>query len=101
MVKIYDGNLKDVVSEGIWVVDFFADWCGPCKMLSPVLEEIEQTTKDVNILKINVDDYRQIAIDYNVRSIPNVHLFNNGVDKGFFAGFIPKEKVLEFIEQNK
>ena len=66
-------NLNDVIKSGVWIVDFYADWCGPCKMLGPVLESI-----DANILKINVDTHEELATTYGVMSIPTICFFKDG-----------------------
>ncbi len=87
-------NLDDVIKEGVWLVDFYADWCGPCKMLSPVLE-----TLNANILKINVDTHENLATSFGVMSIPTICFFKNGELKEKVIGFHNKEE-LENILNN-
>ena len=89
-------NLEEVIKEGIWIVDFYADWCGPCKMLSPVLESM-----DANILKVNVDTHENLAVTYGVMSIPTICFFKDGELRHKEIGFRNKEelqKVLANIE---
>ena len=95
MIKhLANENYKEIIKEGIWVVDFYADWCGPCKMLGKVLENI-----DTNILKINVDDHEQLATIFGVMSIPTICFFHNGELKEKAIGFKSKEEITEIIER--
>lgn len=79
------------------LVDFYADWCGPCKMLAPILEELSRETDAVKIAKVNVDDADRIAADYSVMSIPTLILFRNGQAENRTIGFQSKEQLLQFI----
>ena len=79
MVKqINSDEFKEAIKEGKVVVDLFATWCGPCKMLSPVLDEISEEITTTKFYKIDVDDNEDIAREYNVMSIPTVLVFENG-----------------------
>lgn len=91
----YDGS-KDFleVIKGRVLVDFYATWCGPCRMLSPVLEQIDA----IEIVKVNVDEYPEIARKYGVMSIPCLILFDEGKEVKRNIGFLPLEKVKEFIQ---
>ena len=97
MIKYLENEkLEDVIKQGVWIVDFYADWCGPCKMLSPILENI-----DANILKINVDTHEELAKTFGVMSIPTICFFNNGELKEKVIGFHNQdelEKILKGIE---
>lgn len=80
------------------VVDFWATWCGPCQMLAPVLEEVaEELDGKVKVGKVNVDDQAVLAMEYKISSIPTLLLFENGEIKKKSLGFLPKDKLLEFI----
>lgn len=79
------------------LVDFFADWCGPCQMLAPVLEEIAKENTNIKVGKINVDEEGELAMKYKVSSIPYLALFKNGAIVNQMVGFGGKEKVLEMI----
>jgi thioredoxin 1 len=84
------------------LVDFWAEWCGPCKMVSPVLEEIADEHKDkLTIAKLNVDENPEIAMRYGVMSIPTLALFVGGVEKKRLIGAMPKRNIVaelgEFI----
>lgn len=80
------------------VVDFFATWCGPCKKLAPIIDEVsEEVAGKVNVVKIDVDQTEDIAVEYGIRTIPTVLFFKSGevVDK--FVGAVPKAQVLEKV----
>ena len=81
------------------LVDFFAEWCGPCKMLGPVLEEVATEQDAVKICKIDVDKQMSLALKYNVASIPTMLLFKNGQVSATNIGYIGKKKIMEFIAQ--
>ncbi len=86
--------------EGVTVVDFWAPWCGPCRMVSPVIEELaEEYDGQVRFAKVNVDDNQQIAGAFGIRSIPTIGFFKNGEAVGAVVGAYPKEALKEVIEQ--
>lgn len=94
MVKYLENeNFKEVISSGIWIVDFYADWCGPCKMLGPVLEQL-----DSNVLKVNVDSHESLATEFGVMSIPTICYFKDGELKNRTVGFRNKEEIEEIIK---
>ena len=95
MIKyLKDEKLEDLVKEGTYLVDFYADWCGPCKMLGSVLETME----DVNIIKINVDEHPELASKYGVMSIPTLMVFKNGVETTKSMGFQPEESIRKLLD---
>ena len=81
------------------LIDFWAEWCGPCKMLSPVVDQISEEIDNVKICKVNVDDEPELASRYNIMSIPTLMLFKNGELAGTTVGVQPKEAILNFINQ--
>ena len=96
MVK-YLENENDFDKEiaNFVLVDFFADWCGPCQMLGPILETI-----NFNILKVNTDEFQDLAQKYGVMSIPTVILFKDGKEVDKFIGLKSKDDIEEFIKNN-
>lgn len=81
------------------VVDFWAEWCGPCKMIAPALEEIsDELAGQVKVAKLNVDENQNIAIKYGVRSIPTLILFKNGEPVATQVGAAPKNKLSDWIK---
>lgn len=95
-------NFNEQIKEGVVLVDFFATWCGPCKMQSPVLEELKEDRSDVKVVKIDVDQETEIARLYGVMSIPTLILFKYGKEVAKNVGFMPKELLVQWInEQTK
>ena len=96
MLKHYSENNFDEVIKSKVLVDFYANWCGPCKMLSPILEQLVSEV-DIDIVKVDVDKYQDLAREYKVMSIPCLILFDNEKEIKRTLGFMPKEKLKEFI----
>jgi thioredoxin 1 len=94
----YDALLKDNKSV---FVDFYADWCGPCKMVGPLVEELSKEETDVKFVKVNVDDTPDIAQRYGIMSIPTLIAFKNGEIAGSALGFQPKEALAELVAKAK
>jgi len=98
MIKyLKDEVFNDEIKEGLVLVDFYADWCGPCRMLAPVIEEVANELPNVKIIKINVDEREDVARTYGVMSIPTVILFENGEIKKKQVGFMPKEVLMRWF----
>ena len=96
-----DSNFNDEISTGLVLVDFWAPWCGPCRMLAPIIEEVAQEVEGVSIGKLNVDENPQIAQQFQVMSIPMVVLFEDGEPVETLIGLRSKEAYLEAIENHK
>ena len=95
ILHVTKDNFKEVVENNkVILVDFYATWCGPCRMLGPVLEEISNEKNDVVIGKINVDDSRELANKFGIRSIPTMIVFKNGSEVDRMIGFFKKEDIL-------
>ena len=79
------------------IVDFWAAWCGPCRMIAPVLEEIAAQRSDIKLCKVNVDKQQELAIRYGIMSIPTLLIFKNGELTQKSIGVVPKEKILSLL----
>lgn len=101
IVNINDESFKNEISKGLVLVDFWAPWCGPCKMIAPVLEEISEEMGDqVKIAKLNVDDNQVTTAEYGVMSIPTLLLFKDGEVVEKVIGFQPKENLVEVLSNH-
>ena len=93
-----DDFKKEVLEESKTVlIDFYADWCGPCKMLAPVLEEIAKENTNTKFVKINVDDAQELAMEYNIMSIPTLVVIKNGKEVNRMVGLASKSELMEII----
>lgn len=91
-------NFKSGVSNGLTLVDFYADWCGPCRMLTPVLEEVaKDVAGQAKIAKIDIDEAQKTASTFQVTSIPTLILFKDGREVGRLVGLRDRETIKEFI----
>lgn len=94
MIKyLENNNLDALIGDGVYLVDFYADWCGPCKMLGSVLEIM-----DLNIIKVNTDKFPELATKFGVMSIPTVVIYKDKEEKTKFIGFRSKEDIEDIIK---
>ena len=91
-------ELNDITKEGITIVDFYANWCGPCRMLSPVLEELEEENSSISIAKVDVDEARELAMKYKISAIPALLFFKDGNLAATEVGFMSKDDLLEILK---
>ena len=100
VIKITNKNFENEVlnSDKPVLIDFWASWCAPCRMVAPVLEEISGEVTDVKIGKVNIDEENDLAIKYKVMSIPTLILFKNGKAEKTMVGAKPKDAIIDFIK---
>ena len=102
-MKMTTQSFKEAIqnTKGLLVVDFWAEWCGPCKMLAPVFEELEKDFPDITFGKINVDEEVQAALENNVSSIPTLLFIKDGEIVKKSVGFAPKDELVAMINEVK
>lgn len=101
MRKINEQEFEQITASGTVLVDFFATWCGPCKMLTPVMEELSAEYEGkLEFVKVDVDESHAVAEKFGIMSIPTVILFKDGNPVGKFMGYQPKAAVKSFIDKN-
>lgn len=99
-VKVSTSEFDEVVlkSDKTVIVDFWADWCGPCKMLGPIVEEVSELREDILVCKVNVDEESELAMKYKIMSIPMLIVFKNGEIYKKSVGVISKSEILELLD---
>lgn len=98
IIKLNDSNFKQQTASGIALVDFWAEWCMPCKMMAPILNEVaNEAPNGVKVCKLNVDQAKQMATNFNVRSIPTIIVFKNGKEVKRIVGVKQKGFILNQI----
>ncbi|GGM72306.1 thioredoxin [Lentzea pudingi] len=98
MQQLTDATFPDQTRTGTVLVEFWAQWCGPCHMLTPVLEEIDRERDDLTVVKINADENTATARDYQVMSLPTMLLFRDGVPIRQIVGARPKSRLLAELD---
>ena len=92
--KLNQNNFNNAIANGTALVDFYADWCGPCRMVSPIVDEIAKERSDITVGKVNVDDENALAMKYSVMSIPTLIVFKDGKEAARIVGARPKAAIL-------
>lgn len=100
VITITEKNFEEEIlnSEKIALIDFYAEWCGPCKMQSPIIDKMAEERTDVKVCKINVDENQKLAEKYNIMSIPTLLIIKNREIAKQFVGLTPKEKIEEYLK---
>lgn len=100
MLELNNEDFNEEIKDKLVLVDFYATWCGPCRMMHPIIEEVAKE-ENIKVIKVDVDKHDKLARNYGIMSIPTIILFQNGnlVEKNI--GFIPKEQLLTMIKNYK
>ena len=95
-INITEQNFNEEVlgTKGTILVDFYADWCGPCKMMAPIVEEISNERSDIVVGKVNIDDNMQIAHNFKIVSIPTLIVFKDGEEHKRIVGYVSKDELV-------
>jgi thioredoxin 1 len=93
-------NYEELVGNGIVLVDFYAEWCGPCKMLAPALEALSKQREDIKIIKVNVDEQEDLAYHFGIMSVPTIYLYKDGAIVSKRSGFHTLDMLLEWINES-
>lgn len=99
IIQLGKKNFKPAIRSGITLVDFWAPWCGPCKMVAPILNDIAESEEDITIGKVNVDNQQYLAKKYKVRNIPTLIVFQNGVEVKRIVGVKPKKHIMKQVNE--
>lgn len=101
IINLNNENFDEEIKNGLVLVDFYATWCGPCKMMHPVIDELATNHPELKIIKIDVDNHNELARTYGVMSIPTLIMFKNGLVVEKNIGFTPNDILENWITNNK
>ena len=96
-----ESNFSEKIASGVTLVDFFATWCGPCKMLSPIVEEVGAEAEGFGVYKVDIDECEDVAMDYEIMSVPTLIVFKNGEEATRIIGVQSKAAILDAINSVK
>lgn len=98
IIECKDNKLEELIKENVVLVDFYATWCGPCKMLEPVLGNVSKKV-DINIIKVDTDENDELPGNYGIRTLPTMIIFKDGVEVEKIRGFVEEKEILKKIKQ--
>lgn len=94
-------ELDDIIQKNdLVLVDFWATWCGPCRMLLPILDKVDTQLEKLTVVTINVDEFNELAAEHGVRSVPTLILFRNGAEVASHSGFVSSNNLIDWINDN-
>ena len=99
-LKENDFNSEVINFDGVSIVDFWAEWCGPCKMIAPIFEDVANELTNAKFVKVNVDECPNLAGNYQIANIPTLLIFKNGAPIDKLIGFMPKDQLKAAIEKH-
>ncbi|MBW6515102.1 MAG: thioredoxin [Candidatus Cloacimonetes bacterium] len=98
VLELNKDNFEQEIGSGVALVDFWAPWCGPCRIIGPVVEEIAEEMQDIKVGKINIDNNQDLAVQFNVMSIPTIIIFKDGKPMSSSVGVVSKKALIEKIQ---
>jgi thioredoxin len=98
-LTLTDANFRESIARGAFVVDFWAAWCGPCRVIAPIIEALAAERSDVRFAKLNVDENPRTAAAYNVQGIPLLVFFRDGIEAGRLVGAVPRPRIESAIDR--
>ena len=100
IVSLNKENFKELTLKGVSLVDFWAAWCGPCRMLNPIIEQVaEELSGQINVGKVNIDDAVELAKELNIASVPTIVIFKDAQEVDRMVGVNSKENIIEVIKK--
>lgn len=98
LVYANNDNFNEEIAKGTVLLDFYADWCAPCRMIGPVLEQIANENEDIKVVKVNVDENPDLSSNFGVRGIPALFVIKEGKTVAQKAGFMPKDALVDWVK---
>ena len=100
ILRVTSENFEEEVlkSEKTVLIDFYADWCGPCKMLAPIIEDIAKENEEIKVVKVNVDDAQDLAVEYQIMSIPTIVIIKEGQETNRNIGIASKTDIMNMVK---
>lgn len=101
IIELDKEEFNETIKEGYYLIDYYANWCGPCQMLKPVLEEYSLIQNEINIIKIDIDKFPLMAEENNIMGVPTLILYKNGKENNRTSGYKNIDQLSKWIDQNK
>ena len=101
IINLTEGAFDQAIADGVTLVDFWATWCGPCRMIAPIVEELAAETEGVTFAKVNVDENADVAIGLGIQAIPTLYLFKDGKAVDKVVGVQSKQALKAMIDRNR
>lgn len=97
VINFENGNYKEITNDGLVIVDYFATWCGPCKMIAPEYEKTSDELRDVKFIKIDIDSHRELALKNQVKAVPTLIIYKDGVEVSRESGYKTSSDIVKWL----